>query len=115
MAKAKLRHLSINAVAVQTTDEEEVNFQPSTLLIGLKDGINTYTALLDSGADVNILSIDIFNKLRNKQKESTTVQLSTFNHNTSECSRKVNIPLHIQGKVEETPFYLVRQRRTKTQ
>ena len=66
-AKAKLQRLSINVTAVKPQIKEDT-IQPPTLLVGVESSNNNWHALLDSGAEVNVMSMDIYNQLRNKQQ-----------------------------------------------
>ena len=83
-AKAKLRRLSINAAAL-TQNITEAAIQPPTLIVGIERSNHHWHALLDSGAAVNVMSIDLYNTLRNKQQTPTAAQFSTFdNHHAWE-------------------------------
>lgn len=78
-AKAKLWRLSIAAAVLNKNNTEE-EIQPPTLIVRIECSNNHWNTLLDSGAAVNVMSIDLYNTLCNKQQTPTATQFSTFNN-----------------------------------
>ena len=78
-----------------------------TLRIGVETSTNYHTAILDSGADTNVLPIAVYNKLCNKAASTTSDILYSFQDVAVASLGVASVPLHINGCIMPTEFQLI--------
>ena len=80
--KAKQRRLQVSNVKTMTvTDEDYV--EPPTLMVGVEKATKLHFALLDSGADANIMSFEVYTSLKNKKAKESSTQFFAFDNHTT--------------------------------
>ena len=63
---------------------------------------------------MNVMSVELYNTLRNKQPTPTTTQFSTFDNQPTPCLGTVITTLHFGEKSKEIKFYLVADKEQKS-
>ena len=106
-AKAKARRHQI--AMVQTHSKDEDDYVPPMLLpIEVNSGKGKCNALLDSGADVNVMAAHIYESFVDKELSSTTNQLNTVSNQSINCHGVATAIVFVQGHVEKCQFYITK-------
>ena len=91
---------------MSVVDEDYIELP--TLMVGVKKATKLHTALLDSGANANIMSFEAYVTLKNKKAEVSSAKLSTFDNHTTDFMGEVIIDIHLQGHPKQAKFYLAK-------
>ena len=91
MRKLHNKHRYINKVATSSNHPQPI------IKVAVEAMHNQHEALLDSGADANILPLSIFHTLKNKAKVESTKRLYNFQRQRVTPHGSAFVNLYIQG------------------
>ena len=95
-AKAKARRLQISHLNLH--DEEDDDYvEPLLISIGLTNPHNTCTSILDSGADVNVLSADVYQRLSTNELLPSSSVFNSFSNSSSAFQGVLTMTIYLQG------------------
>ena len=83
-AKAKARRLQVSMVQVNEVATEDYT-DPLLVPLGIVSPQVTCTAILDSGADVNVMSAQLYQGLQTNTLLPSTATFTSFSNQQTEC------------------------------
>jgi hypothetical protein len=92
-------------VKVPNTEEEDYT-EPLLVSIGVSSPTINCTTILDSGADVNVLSKEVYLSLHANKLLPSTTTFSSFTNTESDCQGILTTTLYLQGHKEHCTFYV---------
>ena len=101
--RIRAKRLYINNVRTAST----FSFPAPIINIAVESPLNKHDALLDSGADANIMPLAIYNRLRNKSKMATASILYNFQRTETESHGEACISITFEGASSLTNFHIV--------
>ena len=106
-AKAKSRRHQVSMVHVCKQDAEDY-VQPMLLPLGINHAYQSCTALLDSGADVNVMAAHIYEAYVKQPLTSTTSNLNNVGNQSIVCHGMTTASIYVNGHKENCQFYVTK-------
>lgn len=104
-AKAKARRLEISMVQVNENQTEDYT-APLLVPLGIVSPQVTCMAILDSGADVNVISKQLYQGLQTNKLLPTTAVFQGFSNQQTQCIGILTMNIFIQEQEEPCTFYV---------
>ena len=104
-AKAKARRLQVSMVQVNEVATEDYT-DPLLVPLGIVSPQVTCTAILDSGADVNVMSAQLYQGLHTNKLLPSTATFNSFSNQQTECMGILTTKIFIQHQEETCTFYV---------
>ena len=105
-AKAKARRMQIFVVKVKKRRKEAYT-KPLIVPIGISSPQIVCSAILDFGADVNVLSREVYHNLSTNKLLPSTASFNSFTNDASNCHGILSTTIYIQGITETCTFYVL--------
>ena len=106
-AKAKARRHQVSMVQVCSKDDDDY-VPPMLLPIGINTANDKCHALLDSGADVNVMAAHIYEAFVTNTLTSSTRQLNSIANQTVDCHGMITVSVYVKGHKENCQFYVTK-------
>lgn len=102
--KIKARRKQVSMVNINIEEDDYT----APLLVDIRISLTktTCTTILDSRADVNVLSAEIYNQLKDMQLLPATTTFCNFTNKESKCLGLFKTTIYIQGHQELCTFYV---------
>ena len=104
-AKAKARKLQVSMVKVNEVVTEDYT-DPLLVPLGIVSPQVTCTAILDSGADVNVMSAQLYQGLQTNKLLPSAATFNSFSNQQTECMGILMTKIFIQQQEEPCTFYV---------
>ena len=104
-AKAKARRLKISMVKMRTLREEDYT-EPLLVTIGMSSANINCTTILDSRADVNVMSQEVYQKLHVNKLLPLTAIFGSFTNTETECQGILTTTIYLEDTKEPCTFYV---------
>ena len=105
--KAKARRHQVSMVQVSSKEDDDY-VPPMLLPIGINHANNKCNALLDSGADINVMAAHIYEAFVTQTLTSTTSQLNNIANQSIDCHGMTTASIYVNGHKENFQFYVTK-------
>lgn len=102
-AKERIKRIREKRLYINKAQTASTSILPSPIItIAVETPLNKHDALLDSGADINIMPLTIYNRLRNKSKVASSSKIYNFQRNATQSQGEASISITFEGASLQT-------------